>query len=88
MALDNPEPSPWRGLVRVSAPASVLNNLEEFQRVQAALLGEVGCRGCTSGYNFLWQAYSEFAVNQAGEVQPVLTDGSLASPGVAAGAGE
>jgi hypothetical protein len=79
MAEVNPEPSPWRN-VRVTVPGSVLNNLEEFQRVQASILGEVGCRTCTSGFNFMWQVYSEFAVNPDGAVRPVLADKPQPSP--------
>jgi hypothetical protein len=84
----NPGPRPWTGDVRVSVPASVLYDLEEFQRVQAAVLGQAGCRGCTSGMNFIWQVYSEFAVNAAGEVRPVLGDQPNPSPWYSAGTQE
>jgi hypothetical protein len=79
MAEVNPQPIPVRN-VRVTVPGSVLSNLEEFQRVQASILGEVGCRTCTSGFNFMWQAYSEFAVSSDGEVRPVLADNPQPSP--------
>jgi len=77
----NPQPLP-PGLfppgrvIRITAPASVLNDLETFQRAQAGVLGRAGCPMCTSGLFLLWQAFTDFTVNEAGEVRPV-TSGPL-----------
>lgn len=77
----NPQPLP-PGRSVVHLPAEILYNLEAFQRVQASLLAKAGCAGCTSGLQFAWIAYEEWAVSPAGEVTPLI-------PGVAvAGAAE
>jgi hypothetical protein len=69
----NPQPLPPGLAVRVSAPASVLNDLETFQRAQAGVLGAAGCPGCHSGLHIFWQAFTDFTVNQAGEVRAVAS---------------
>ena len=70
----NPQPFPPGFAVRVSAPASVLNDLETFQTAQAGRLKQLGCPSCHSGLVVLWQAFTDFTVNQAGEVRPVTPD--------------
>jgi hypothetical protein len=75
----NPQPLPPGLLppgdaIRISAPASVLNDLETFQKAQASVLRQAGCPRCTSGLHLLWQAYTDYAVNEAGEVSPVAAD--------------
>jgi hypothetical protein len=70
----NPQPLPPGRAIRVTAPASVLNDLEAFQQVQAAVLKQAGCAGCHSGLNLLWQTFTEFTVDEAGEVSPVAPD--------------
>ena len=72
----NPQPLPPRQ-IPVHVPAEILNNLEAFQRVQASLLTKAGHPGCTSGMQFVWQAYEEWAVDPSGEVQPVVNGGGL-----------
>jgi len=73
MAALNPQPlPPLEHPIQVHAPAEILFDLEAFQRVQASVLAKAGHPGCTSGMQFLWQAYEEFAVDPSGEVQPVL----------------
>jgi hypothetical protein len=67
----NPQPLPPGRSVRVSAPASVLNNLEVFQKAQADVLRRAGCLTCTSGLNLLWQEFTDFVVNEAGEARAV-----------------
>ena len=67
----NPQPLPPGRSIRISAPASVLNDLETFQRVQAAVLKQAGCPGCHSGLNLSWQAFTDYVVNEAGEIRPV-----------------
>jgi hypothetical protein len=69
----NPQPlPPGDKLIRVHAPAEVLNNLEKFQAAQASLLAKAGHPGCTSGMQFLWLAYEEWTVDPSGEVNPVI----------------
>jgi hypothetical protein len=62
-----PAAAPRDVVVKVSA--SVLNDLEAFKVVQAGVLQQVGHPHCTSGFNFIWQAYSEFAVDPDGRVK-------------------
>ena len=71
----NPQPLPpiIDNPIRVHASAEVLNNLERFQAVQASLLAKAGHPGCTSGMQFLWLAYAEWAVDPSGEVNPVIS---------------
>ncbi len=71
----NPQPLPPGFAIRVSAPASVLYDLETFQKAQAGVLKHAGCPGCTSGLHMFWQAFTDFTVNQAGEVRPVAPGG-------------
>ena len=78
MAELNPQPLPPGRSVRISAPASVLNNLEAFQKAQAGVLRQAGCPTCTSGLNLLWREFTDFMVNEAGEVRPVAP-GQLAA---------
>jgi hypothetical protein len=59
--------------VRVSAPASVLYNFEQFQKALQGVLGLSGCPMCTSGMNFIWQEFQEYTVSAEGEVRPVTT---------------
>jgi hypothetical protein len=66
----NPQPLPPRQ-VRVQVMGGVLNDLEKFQKVQASLLGHLGCPGCTSGLQVIWQNYENWAVNAAGAISPV-----------------
>ena len=74
----NPQPLPPGYAIRITAPASVLNNLEMFQKAQASVLARAGCPACTSGLNLLWQAFTDFTVNEAGEVRP-MASGPLAA---------
>ena len=72
----NPKPLPPRRN-QVHLPVEILYDLEAFQRVQASVLAKAGHPGCTSGMQFLWQAYEEWAVNPSGEVRPVVAGGGL-----------
>jgi hypothetical protein len=74
----NPQPLPPGRTVRISAPASVLNDLETFQKAQAGVLRQAGCPTCTSGLNLLWQAFTDFTANEAGEVRPAAPGGPVA----------
>jgi hypothetical protein len=74
----NPQPLPPRA-VRVAVPGEILNDLERFQKVQASLLGRIGCAACTSGLQILWQDYENWVVDLEGSVRP-------AAPGTVLGA--
>jgi hypothetical protein len=72
----NPQPLPPGLLppghsIRISAPTSVLYDLETFQRAQADVLRQAGCPRCTSGLHLLWQAFTDFTVNEEGEARPM-----------------
>jgi len=71
--------------IRVTVPPEILTDLEAFQRAQSAILGKLGCLGCTSGYHLIWQSYSEYTVNSRGEVRAVLTGAGTEEPGLDAG---
>jgi hypothetical protein len=57
--------------VRVTAPASVLNDFEQFQKALQGVLGQTGCPRCTSGIDFIWQEFEDFAISAEGEIRPV-----------------
>lgn len=71
--------------IRVSVPPEVLTDLDAFQRAQSAILGKLGCRGCTSGFHFLWQSYSDYMVDTRGEVRAVLPAAAAEEPSLDAG---
>jgi len=79
MAELNPQPLPPRQDIRISVPAALLNDLDAFQGVQASVLTQAGCPGCTSGLNLIWETYTHFTVDPAGEVRPVI-GGEIAAP--------
>jgi hypothetical protein len=68
MADLNPQPLPPERAINVHLPAETLFDLDAFQKVQASVLAEAGCRGCTSGAHFIWQAYEDYVVSPSGEV--------------------
>jgi hypothetical protein len=69
-----PQPLPPRSTVRITAPISVLNDLDKFQRAQASILGKAGCPACTSGLDLHWQALVDFEVDHAGNVRQIAAD--------------
>ncbi len=75
----NPQPLPPGFRQVVHLPAEVLFNLEAFQRVQASVLAKTGHPNCTSGMQFLWQAFEEWAVDPSGEVNPVVPGGGVSA---------
>jgi hypothetical protein len=79
MADLNPQPLPPRD-IRISVPAALLTDLGAFQRVQASVLAQAGCPGCTSGLNLIWESFAHFTVDPGGEVRPVV-GGEIAAPG-------
>ena len=70
----NPQPLP-PGEIRVSAPLSVLSDLETFQKAQASVLEQAGCPACTSGLNLRWQALNDFLVDHEGVARPSFSVG-------------
>jgi hypothetical protein len=73
-----PQPSPWVPReIRITAPAEVLNNLELFQKAQASVLGRLGCLTCHSGYNLIWEGYTQYTVDTDGRAEPVRSDGAV-----------
>ncbi len=67
----SPQPLPPGRTITVRMQPELMYDLEAFQRVQASVLDRLGCGGCTSGHQFLFQAFEEFVVNEAGEVLPM-----------------
>jgi hypothetical protein len=43
------------GVVKVRVNANTLYDLGAMQQVQASVLGRLGCPGCTSGIQFIFQ---------------------------------
>lgn len=82
MAELNPQPLPPGGAVRVQVPSEILNDLDRFQKVQATILGRLGCTGCTSGIQLIWQNYENWVVDGAGGVHPMVS-GDVVTPAVA-----
>ena len=64
----NPQPLPPRA-IDVHLPASILNDLQAFQKVQASLLDRAGCPGCTSGIQFRWRQLESYIVSPKGEIR-------------------
>jgi hypothetical protein len=51
-------------VVRVSVPAKVINDLGAIQRVQADVLGQLGCPGCCSGFDIRFDLARQFLVDE------------------------
>jgi len=51
-------------VVRVSVPANVLNDLDSIQRVQADVLGRLGCPSCCSGFDIRLDLVRQFLVDE------------------------
>ena len=58
-------------VVRVSVPAKVLNDLESIQRVQADVLGRLGCQACCSGFDIRFDVARQFLVDEELQVRPL-----------------
>ena len=74
MADLNPQPLPPRA-IGVAIPASIVYDLEAFQKVQRSVLGHLGCDACTSGIDLRFHVYENFLVSPKGEVSPVAGPG-------------
>lgn len=66
----NPQPLPPKA-IRVAVPGDYLNDLAQFQKIQASVLGRLGCPGCTSGFQIDWHLYENWVVDLHGAVNPV-----------------
>ena len=49
--------------VSVSLPSQVYFDLDQFQRVQKELLGQLGCPACTSGFDIRYDIQRRFIVD-------------------------
>jgi hypothetical protein len=58
-------------VVRVSIPAEVYFDLDKFQSVQKDILGRLGCRGCTSGFDIRFDYLRQFVVDENLNVKAV-----------------
>ena len=57
-----------KGKVYVSAPSGTLNNLAKFSKLQAEILGKLGCRACCSGWDIRYNQEKIF-IETAGGLQ-------------------
>src|SRR6516225_10049808 len=64
----SPDPVPWR-TARAILPGKIANNIEQVKSVVASIAGRLGCAGCCSGFDILFQQELEFVVNESGEVR-------------------
>lgn len=67
-------PTPER-TVKVSLPPSVAYNLDAFQKVQASILGRLGCDACTSGWDIRFDVIREYVIDQRLNVKEVIPAG-------------
>jgi hypothetical protein len=51
-------------VVKVSLPVSATFKLEQFQKVQAEILGRLGCPACTSGWDIRYDIQRQFLVDE------------------------
>lgn len=49
--------------VHVTVPAEVAFDLDRFQKVQADILGRLGCRACCSGWDIRFDIERRFIVD-------------------------
>lgn len=66
-----------RGPIRVSMPASVMNDLDAFQRGMASVAAHLGHPQCFSGVDISFIAEREFILNEGLEVRLA---GAISSP--------
>lgn len=60
---------PAERAVSVSLPSQVYFDLDQFQRVQKELLGQLGCPACTSGFDIRYDIQRRFIVDNNLAVQ-------------------
>lgn len=62
--------------ITVRAPAEIVFNLEKALDIQRQLLGRLGCRGCTSGFDIRFILENEFVVDAAGKLHSLGVEGA------------
>ena len=55
--------------VRVTIPAKIAFDLNDFQETLANLAERLGCRACLSGADYFFQLEQDLVVNPAREIQ-------------------
>jgi len=50
--------------VRVTVPAKVAYNLKSLQKIQAVVLGRLGCPACCSGWDIRFDQARSFAADE------------------------
>jgi hypothetical protein len=70
-AIDLPTSLPAQAerYVSVSLPRQVVFDLDQFQRVQQELLGQLGCPACSSGFDIRYEMQRRFIVDARLTVQ-------------------
>ena len=86
----NDTKSAWPGgMVRISMPASVANDLDAFKKSVAAVAERLGCGNCFSGVDCTFQMERNFIVNEELRIasRPAVNIGTADTPGVGAARG-
>jgi hypothetical protein len=66
MSAINPQPLPPAAQrIRVLTPYDAFFNLEKMNKITAAVLNNIGCRGCHSGVTLDFTVLQEFVVDPA-----------------------
>lgn len=63
--------------VRVSLPAHVAYDLQAFQKVQAELLGKLGCPGCHSGLDIRYDIIRSYVVDDKLNIHEVVGESAI-----------
>jgi hypothetical protein len=59
-------------IVRVTIPADVAFDLDQFQSVQKDILGRLGCMACCSGFDIRFDIQRRFVVDSKLRVRDAL----------------
>jgi hypothetical protein len=57
--------------IRVTVPAKVAYNLKNIQKIQATVLGRLGCPACCSGWDIRFDLARSFAVDDRLNVREI-----------------
>lgn len=61
--------------IRVQVTSEISNDFDKSSEVMKNILGQLGCPGCTSGFDIRLEEIKDFVVNPVTlEVNPVLTN--------------
>jgi hypothetical protein len=61
--------------IRVQVTSEISNDFEKSTQVLKNILGQLGCQGCTSGFDIRLEEIKDYVVNPVTlEVNPVLTN--------------